>query len=108
MSERVDIGRFWDIVTIYACTISRSSEGAKVETYNEAAKVHASVDADIDEEAQDSNVTDYATIRVCTWRNSAINTRAQLGWNGRRYNVTNISPLQMLSPFVIVTAQEVK
>ena len=108
MNNKVDIGRFWDRVKVYACTVSRDADGAKVETYTEVATLSASVDADIDEQQTDCNVTDYVSIIVQTYRNSAITTRSMLEWNGRKFNVKSITPMSMISPFVTVTAEEVK
>lgn len=107
MPVEVNIGTFDEVVYLYTCETSKDARGAKVESYQCAGQRLARVDLSSSETDADYNVFSERSITVTMYKVCGISTRWRLGWRGHYYNIQSVQPVDRMSPFTVVTAQEV-
>ena len=107
MPVEVNIGSFDEIVELFSCFTTKDARGAKVESYTFAGMRLANVDLTSSETDADYNVVSERSITVTMHKVFSIDTRWRLRWRGHFYNIQSVRPVDRMSPFTIVTAEEV-
>jgi head-tail adaptor len=107
MADKVDIGRFDEIVELLECHTTRGTRGEKIETYVPERKTVAHVEPATSETDADSNIYSGRSIVVSMYAVPEMSTRWRIAWRGTPYNIKTIDTIDRLSPFVRVYAQEV-
>lgn len=108
MPAEINIGSFDEVVELLRCETTKDERGAKVETYTLASHRLAHVDLSSSETDADYNVYSERSITVTMYKVKGISTRWRLRWRGRQYNIQSVQPVDRMSPFTIVTAEEVQ
>ena len=108
MAAEINIGTFDEVVELLRCETTKDERGAKVESYTFAAHRMANVELSAGETDADYNVCSERSISVTMYRVRGISTRWRLRWRGRQYGIKSLQSVGRMSPFVIVTAEEVQ
>ena len=107
MTPNVNIGEFEEIVSLYYCNTTKDQRGAKVEEYIFCGRHMAKVEIGTAESDADFNVYSERTITLTLYKVAPVSTRWRVGWHDRMYNIRSIDPGDRISPFMVITAEEV-
>ena len=106
MPVEVNIGSFDEVVELLECVTTKDERGAKVESFQLAARRVAHVEISSAETDSDYNVVSERSITVTMYKVCGIDTRWRIRWRGRQYGIKSVQPVDRMSPFTILTAEE--
>lgn len=106
-NDKINIGEFWNYIDVYECVQSKDSKGAKTETWNLKAHVHARVEPMMTEVDTYDNLAERESLMLTVYRIKEMTTRWRVKWNDKFYDIKSITPVSKISPFVHLTAEEI-
>ncbi len=107
MENRINIGELGTLVTLYAPAQSRGREGEKYSTYREFSQVFAKVDRDVADQLSFDNYDGRDSVSLTIYKVKEMNTRWQVGIDGKRYEVLSIDMVSRVSPLCVVSIQSI-
>lgn len=107
MENLINIGELDTLVTLFAPTAGIGSEGEKYSTYTVHSEVFAKVDRDTTDVLSYENYDGRDNVAVTIYKVSALNTRWQVGIDGKRYEILSIDQVSRVSPLCVVSLQSI-
>ena len=103
MENMYNIGELDTLVTLYAPTATRGSEGEKKSTYSVHSQVYAKVDREITDQLAFDNYDGEDNAAITIYKVPGMNTRWQVGISGKLYEVLSIDTVSRVSPVCVVS-----
>ena len=107
MADSVNIGRFDERITLLACETSIGARGEKVESYHPVKDTLALIEPATSESDAANNIYSGHSIYATMYRVPGMDTRWRILWQGKQYNIKTIDPIERISPFRRIYAEEV-
>lgn len=107
MENKINFGQLDTLVTLYAPTQGRGSEGEKYSTYVEFSQVFAKVDRDVTDQLSFDNYDGRDNVSLIIYKVKEMNTRWQVGIAGTRYEVLSIDSISRVSPLCQVSIKSI-
>ena len=108
MENRINIGELDTLVTLFAPTAGIGSEGEKYSTYTEHSKVFAKVDRDTVDSLAYDNFDGRDSVSLSIYKVRNMNTRWQVGIEGKRYEILSIDQVSRVSPICTLSLQSIE
>lgn len=96
-----------EVIDLYSWSLTRGSEGQKIETYTPAGKVFARVSPSTFGAVVDDNAESKESCSVEMYKRRDVTTRWRVKWRGRMYDITSIDMGERLSPMMTIQMSEV-
>lgn len=108
MENKINIGELDTLVTLFAPTAGIGSEGEKYSTYTAHSKVFAKVDRDTVDSLAYDNFDGRDSVSLSIYKVRNMNTRWQVGIEGKRYEILSIDQVSRVSPICTLSLQSIE
>lgn len=108
MENLINIGELDTLVTLFAPTAGRGSEGEKYSTYTVHSEVFAKVDRDTVDSLAYDNFDGRDSVNLSIYKVREMSTRWQVGIEGKRYEILSIDQISRVSPLCTLSLQSVE
>lgn len=107
MENRINIGELDTKVTLYSPTVSLGSEGEKSATFSVHSRVFAKVDRTVTDQLAFDNYDGRDNASIVIYKVKGMNTRWQVGIEGKTYEILSIDSISRVSPLCEVSIQSI-